>query len=1443
MKLKYSIVIAITLVVFAVFGGCNNPFSPPPAPQTETAEGLANGEGGILLSLNGLDTQRTILPATVLNDFVKFDLTFTSEDRSENYSGTRAEISGPLTLLAGMTWDLTATGYISDGSDGYLPAATGSKTGIVITAGQITPVSLTLKAISDEGEGTLAYTLSYPDTTVSATMTITPLSEGATPAQTLDFMAAENPAAPSDTLTLVSGYYRVTMSLTDDTGKTAGARDILHVYKNLPSVITYAFTPVDFSTLIPVTSGDDNGPGTLRQALADAKSGDTIEINEELVITLTSALSFIKAINLTIEGGGATLTQTGTNPLLRIYNGDADVAIRRLHFKDGNVTSNSASGSAIDNVGALTLESCIFSGNQTAYGGAIGNGTYGTLTVRGCTFYNNSAGIGGAIFNNGKLTLTGNVFYGNSATSHSVVRNNGGTVTSGGYNVANRPGGITLGDSGWVFDGTDVQATTAPIGLVSFKPLSGLDAAGRITTKPEDYPTVDFYGNPIPASGAQAGAVQELTNGFILEFSANDNLRGSVSAIPAPDSDGVVPAGPVAITASPNLGYDLGYWLVNGNKTESTAPNTLNLNHSVHTVVQAVFTRTVTVTSADDSGVGTLRDALTEAQSGDTIEISEGLVITLTSQLSLSGAINLTIEGGGATLTQTGTNRLLYISNSNADVTIRRLHFKDGNLTLASAYGGAIDNNGTLTLESCIFSGNRTVSTSSYSCGGAIYNDGASGSLTVRGCTFYNNIAIFAGTSGDARGGAIFNDGTLSLTGNVFYGNSATYYSVVCNNGAIVTTGGYNVSDKSSGIYYSGWTFDGTDVQATTAPIGLVSLKPRPDLDAAGRITTRPENYPTVDFYGNPILLSGAHAGAVQELSGYSLNYQAIGLGSISVISGTADADGFYVSGSSVTLRVVPVGGRVVGYWKVNGEVQTEQTPANEITLTMYNNKTVEAYIVGLYIEPVTQVDFGANSTATVSFPGLANRSVFLVKVNKGDTNVAAADSGSVVGASSLPLTNLAPSFALSLNADAPGFEPPLLDHPGAMVFNANPPPITDEMRREPRNTARSAAPLPPSPAVGDIRMFWVEASFDKGDYVQKQATLRATGAYGNVWVMDDAYSVTDGGTSDLKITTAQAEAFAQKFDLIYPVETKLLGYEYGGGVPDTDPSYGGKDGDLKVQILVYDFGGGGAAGFFHGKDFYTGSYSNLAEIFYLEVLGVDKGSDYMYSALVHEFQHMINFNQKRVKNNQASPSWYNEMLSLMAEDVISPLIGVGPDNSGHPIKTRTGTFLDSYNTEGIAEWGFLESNSYAKGFAFGAYLMRNWGGAELLSKILANNSVDIPSITAALDEIEPGMTFEKAVQRYGEALIFSGATKSADVLSFDNTVEYTFSGTTYTAFAFDIWTMGGPKLFPLTDTSDLKAYGLIVQSADAWKNKTGDLTITLNKPVSPNVELYLMVR
>jgi hypothetical protein len=379
--------------------------------------------------------------------------------------------------------------------------------------------------------------------------------------------------------------------------------------------------------------------------------------------------------------------------------------------------------------------------------------------------------------------------------------------------------------------------------------------------------------------------------------------------------------------------------------------------------------------------------------------------------------------------------------------------------------------------------------------------------------------------------------------------------------------------------------------------------------------------------------------------------------------------------------------------------------------------------------------------------------------------------------------------------------------------------------------------------------MFWVEEYYNNGRWVERQATLRATGQYGNIWVMDDNYG--SGGGN--KISDAQAQALSDKFDLIYPVETNLLGFEYGGG-PGGD---GGRDGDPKIQILVYDIvnasGVVQAAGFFWSKDFYeqillilSGQKTNLAEIFYIDASQVNDVPEYIYSTLIHEFQHMINFNAKFVKQGKNSESWYNEMLSMMTEDIIAPLIGIPLTNSSHKIKVRMPVFLQSYYKVGITEWKTLESESYAKGIAFGAYLTRNYGGASLLKEILANNSTNIASITAALKTVAGGgLSFEEAFRRFGEAMIFSG-TIPANVQSFDKTVTKNIGAYTYTATGFDVWTEFGstkPKIFGANEQLEIRPHSLTVHQDSRWKDKSGKISVTLQKPADSSVEFYLMVK
>jgi len=633
------------------------------------------------------------------------------------------------------------------------------------------------------------------------------------------------------------------------------------------------------SDRILVTSASDAAgsatqAGTLRYALTNAKDGDVIRFSDPLTVELIGALPQITK-SLTIEGNGSTLTRhsswtetSATSQLLYINSISAVVDITRLHFKNGRATSN---GAAIRNTGTLNLESCIFSGNHTnsseSNGGAIYN-YRGIINLKACTFYgNHSEYRGGALCNNeGTINLTGNLFYGNTASAGTVMftyyssTSGAGVINSGGYNV----GVPTAGSATWITVSSDRSLSSVPFSVNTFKPLPNSGALGVISYLPTDYPLYDFYGNQIRA-GAAAGAVQEELSGNNLILTVNNDYSGSVSVSPDPDNDGYYPGNVVTLTASPTAGYVLSYWLVNGEKAGNENPKVLTLNGSV--TVQAMFGICVTNPS-DATGSeyvqGTLRYAISHAQYRDVIQFDEGLVIELTDVLPWIRT-SITIEGNGSTLTRSSDwteineeTQLfnIYLEDDDAVVNIRRLHFKDGR---ATDYGAAIyHGSGTLIIESCIFSGNRTENDED-AYGGAIFN---AGTLIIQGCTFYKN-------STTGGGGAVLVDvGTLTLIGNLFYGNTADILAnVICwfNNSNTVISLGYNVVDLPLGILsaQSGWAAKAGDKYVSSLSFSETDFKPIADGGALNVISILPDNYPRFDFYGKAIT-NGAAAGAVQ---------------------------------------------------------------------------------------------------------------------------------------------------------------------------------------------------------------------------------------------------------------------------------------------------------------------------------------------------------------------------------------------------------------------------------------------------------------------------------------------------------------------------------------------------------------------------------------------------
>src|SRR5215471_8594362 len=198
---------------------------------------------------------------------------------------------------------------------------------------------------------------------------------------------------------------------------------------------------------------------------------------------------------------------------------------------------------------------------------------------------------------------------------------------------------------------------------------------------------------------------------------------------------------------------------------------------------------TITVTNTNDSGAGSLRQAISGASSGDTISFDAGLngqTITLTSG-RIAIETSVTIAGLGSTnLTISGNySQGIFVVFSGPTV-ISGLRLSGGNFAFA---GGAIENQAALSVIDCDISGNSTSAS-----GGGVSNS-AGAHLTLTDCRITNNsaasagggIANFNGTvtvirstisgngSNDSGGGGILNDGgTLTLKDTTISGNHVT---------------------------------------------------------------------------------------------------------------------------------------------------------------------------------------------------------------------------------------------------------------------------------------------------------------------------------------------------------------------------------------------------------------------------------------------------------------------------------------------------------------------------------------------------------------------------------------------------------------------------------------------------------------------------------------------
>ena len=185
--------------------------------------------------------------------------------------------------------------------------------------------------------------------------------------------------------------------------------------------------------------------------------------------------------------------------------------------------------------------------------------------------------------------------------------------------------------------------------------------------------------------------------------------------------------------------------------------------------VTPVYASSFAVTNLNDSGAGSLRQAILDANAAagaDTITFALSGTIMLASTLpNITDPAGLTVDGSGQSVAISGNHAVgVAAIDPGAVLTLTHVTIENGNPGIGGA--GVWNDGGVLTVTGSAFSGNTASAGFS---GGAIFNSN-DGTLNVTDSTFSNNLA----TTGS--GAAIYNSGasTLSVVNSVFSSNYAS---------------------------------------------------------------------------------------------------------------------------------------------------------------------------------------------------------------------------------------------------------------------------------------------------------------------------------------------------------------------------------------------------------------------------------------------------------------------------------------------------------------------------------------------------------------------------------------------------------------------------------------------------------------------------------------------
>jgi len=214
-------------------------------------------------------------------------------------------------------------------------------------------------------------------------------------------------------------------------------------------------------------------------------------------------------------------------------------------------------------------------------------------------------------------------------------------------------------------------------------------------------------------------------------------------------------------------------------------------------------------------------------------------------------------------------------------------------------------------------------------------------------------------------------------------------------------------------------------------------------------------------------------------------------------------------------------------------------------------------------------------------------------------------------------------------------------------------------------------------------------------------------------------------------------------------------------------------------------------------------------------------------------------FYQKDILLNVQTETWLNEMLAESTEDLVATKIMYsGPrgvnylDGSSGETGNTLGRYplFNSNNTKSLTQW-YNSLSNYSIVNSFGAYLLRNYGGASLFHDIVHNSYGDEEAIVHAINQNQnESKTFNDLLYEWGIGVMLSDQENLQDLPTYNS------GGFTYSEYNNISYELGSVNFFNYDPEPSLHTSLYAVKPQANYYYKVGssitgsvDINITLN--------------